>query len=191
MSKPLEEMTNEELWQLFPIILSAHNPAWISSYLKEEAILEVVVGIRNIVRINHIGSTVVPNLIAKPTIDILLEIKDETDTELLVSNIQSIGYTCSEQPNNPAPHVMFKKGYTPQGFVGQVYHVHVRYDGDWDELHFRNYLLAHPDLADEYGALKLELQKKQDHDRDAYTNAKTDFIERITRLARADSNKKP
>lgn len=191
MSKPLEEMTNEELWQLFPIILSAHNPAWISSYLKEEAVLEVVVGIRNIVRMNHIGSTVVPNLIAKPTIDILLEIKDETDTELLASNIQSIGYTYSEQPNNPAPHVMFKKGYTPQGFVGQVYHVHVRYGGDWDELHFRNYLLAHPDLADEYGALKLELQKKHERDRDAYTNAKTDFIERITRLARADSNKKP
>jgi len=84
---------------------------------------------------------------------------------------------------------MFMKGYTPQGFEGQAFHVHVRYSGDWDELYFRDYLLANPDIAAEYGKLKLELQKKYKHDRDAYTSAKTDFIKRITRLARVDKKK--
>ena len=83
--------------------------------------------------------------------------------------------------------MMFMKGYTPQGFKGQVFHVHVRYNGDWDELYFRDYLLAYPEIADEYGKLKLELKKGYEHDRDGYTHAKTDFIKRITRLARVDT----
>jgi GrpB-like predicted nucleotidyltransferase (UPF0157 family) len=78
------------------------------------------------------------------------------------------------------------KGYTPQGFKGQVFHVHVNYSSDWDELYFRDYLLKNPEIAARYGNLKLELQKKYEHDRDGYTNAKTDFIKRITGLARAE-----
>lgn len=185
MNKPLDEMTNEELWQLFPIILSEHDPVWQENFLKEKVLLEQAVGIQNIVRINHCGSTAVPNLIAKPTIDILLEVKKDTDVKELISNMQSAGYIYSEQPNNPAPHMMFMKGYTPQGFKGQAFHVHVRYSGDWDELYFRDYLLIHPEIADEYGKLKLELKRRYEHDRDGYTYAKTEFIKRITRLARA------
>jgi len=186
MNKSLNEMSNEELWRIFPIILSEHIPKWKENYLTEKMMIVQAVGIQYIVRINHYGSTSVPNLIAKPTIDILLEIKDDADIEKLVSSMQSVGYIYSEQPNNPAPHMMFMKGYTPQGFKGQVFHVHVRYSGDWDELYFRDYLLVHPEIADEYGKLKMELQKKYEHDRYGYTHAKTDFIKRITKLARAE-----
>ncbi len=190
MNKPLNRMVSEELWELFPIILSEHNPIWLKGYLKELTVLEQAVGTQNIIRINHVGSTVIPNLIAKPTIDILLEIKDDTDIERFISKVQLVGYIYSEQPNNPAPHMMLMKGYTPQGFKGQAFHVHVRYQGDWDELYFRDYLLTHPEVAEEYGELKLGLMKKHEHDRDAYTDAKTDFIQRITKLARADTKKK-
>jgi len=190
MNKPLNKMTNEELWELFPIILSEHNSIWLKRYLKEKTVLEQAVGIQNIVRINHVGSTVIPNLIAKPTIDILLEIKDDTDIERLISNVQLAGYIYSKQPNNPAPHMMFMKGYTPQGFRGQAFHVHVRYNGDWDEVYFRDYLLTHPEIAEEYGQLKLGLMEKYEHDRDAYTDAKTNFIQTITKLARTAIQKK-
>lgn len=80
--------------------------------------------------------------------------------------------------------MMFLKGYTPEGFKGQAYHVHVRYRGDGDELYFRDYLLAHPETAKEYGELKLKLKKQYEHDRDGYTDAKTDFIQRIINLAK-------
>jgi len=190
MNKPLDEMTNEELWELFPIILRKHNPIWIKRYLKEKLVLEQVIGIQNIVRMNHIGSTVIPDLIAKPTIDVLLEIKDDTDIERLIFNMQSIRYIYNEQPNNPPPHMMFVKGYTPQGFKGQTFHIQVRYNAEWDELYFRDYLLAHPETADEYGKLKLELMKKHKRDRDGYTYAKTNFIKRITKIARADVQKR-
>jgi GrpB-like predicted nucleotidyltransferase (UPF0157 family) len=187
MKRSLDEMTDHERWQLFPIILSPPNPIWKENYLKEKILLEKGIGIQNIVRINHIGSTAVPDLIAKPTIDIIVEIKKETDLDKLISSMKSIGYRYIHKPQNPDPHAYFIKGYTPQGFRGQVFHVHVRYGGDWDEFYFRDYLRKHPETAHEYGELKILLKGKYEHDRDAYTNAKTDFIKRITALARAES----
>lgn len=186
MAKSLENMTNEELWKLFPIIISQPDPAWKKGYLVEKAVIEKNIGIDNIVRISHIGSTSAPNLPAKPTIDILLEIKEDTDLHRLIKAIKELDYLYSPQPNNPAPHMMFMKGYTPEGFKGQAYHLHVRYGGDWDELYFRDYLISHPNVTAEYGRLKLELQRKYEFDRDGYTAAKTNFIRRITKLAREE-----
>ena len=152
---------------------------------RERDIIKAV-GESNIVRMNHIGSTAVPGLIAKPTIDILLEITADCDTEKLKENLISIGYIYTAQPDNPAPHMMFLKGYTPEGFKGQAFHVHVRYPGDWGELYFRDYLKEHNDIADEYGRLKTELLKTYEHDRDGYTEAKTEFISRYTDIAREE-----
>ncbi|KUO76378.1 MAG: hypothetical protein APF77_06675 [Clostridia bacterium BRH_c25] len=190
MAKALENMTNEELWELFPIIISEHKSNWNENYLTEKAIIEEAIGNDIIARMNHYGSTAVPNLPAKPTIDILLEVNDNAETEKLISDMRAIGYIYSPQPENPAPHMMFMKGYTPEGFKGQVYHVHVRYEGDWDELYFRDYLISHPDVADKYGKLKVELQKKFKNDRDGYTFAKTGFIKEITVLARKEMGDK-
>jgi len=81
---------------------------------------------------------------------------------------------------------MFMKGYTSHGFEGQAYHIHVRYPGDWDELYFRDYLKSHPETAEEYGNLKLELKTIYQYDRDAYTRAKSDFINEINKLARKE-----
>lgn len=190
MTKSLENMSNEELWKLFPIIIAEPNPVWKQHYLNEKAIIETKIGTHNIIRTSHIGSTAVPNLLAKPTIDILLETKDDTNLAQLISTIKEMGYLYSPQPNNPPPHMMFMKGYTPKGFKGQAYHLHVRYSGDWDELYFRDYLITHPDVAKEYGKLKLKLKESYEFDRDGYTAAKTDFISKITKLAREDMSNK-
>ncbi|MHB1316219.1 MAG: GrpB family protein [Christensenellales bacterium] len=179
-------MTKEELWNLFPIVLSEYNPAWREEYLAEEALLKDAVGNDHIVRISHIGSTSIPSMVAKPTVDILFEIKEGCAPERLIEAMTAAGYIYSSQPSNPAPHMMFMKGYTPYGFIGQAFHVHVRYSGDWDELYFRDYLLTHPETAKQYGHLKIKLKKKFEHDRDAYTNAKTGFIKRITKRARKE-----
>jgi GrpB-like predicted nucleotidyltransferase (UPF0157 family) len=184
MKKSLDEMSNEELWQLFPILLREHDEAWESAAREEMRALKNAVGPANIVRFNHIGSTSVKGLLAKPTIDFLLEIAPETDLERLTESICSCGYRYNKQPDNPPPHMMFLKGYTPEGFRGQAYHLHVRYPGDWNELYFRDYLRDHPDAATEYAELKRGLKERFEHDRDGYTNAKTEWIEQHTRLAR-------
>jgi GrpB-like predicted nucleotidyltransferase (UPF0157 family) len=179
-------MTKEEMLRLFPVILCEHKPEWRDTYLQEKKLIERSVGKQNIVRMSHIGSTAVPGIIAKPTIDILLEIQDDTDIPEFIRNMESCGYLFDAQPDNPPPRMKFMKGYTPEGFKGQAFHVHIRYRGDWDELHFRDYLLAHSDTAAAYAALKLELFKKYEFDRNTYTEAKTDFIKRVTALARAE-----
>lgn len=190
MNNPLQKMTNEELWVLFPIILSEHRAEWTKFYEQEKDTIISALGTKNISRINHIGSTSVPGLIAKPTIDILLEIPTDADIPSLTAALISAGYICNTQPNNPAPHLMFMKGYTPQGFRGQAVHLHVRFPGDWNELYFRDYLRSHPETAKSYGKLKQNLQLRYEHDRDAYTEAKTDFIQEATRLARKEMGNK-
>jgi GrpB-like predicted nucleotidyltransferase (UPF0157 family) len=152
--------------------------------LSEKELLERTIGLNNIARINHYGSTAVAKLPAKPTIDILVEVVHDINTNDLISLLKGIGYNYSPQPDNPAPHMMFMKGYSPQGFEGQAYHVHIRYSGDWDELYFRDYLQANPKAAKEYGRLKMELKDKYEHDREAYTKGKTKFIQRATEQAR-------
>ena len=185
--KALTEMTREELWKLFPILLTPYDPEWPTDYRIEKENIITAVGTAPIERISHIGSTAVPGLRAKPTIDILLEIKVDTDTGVLKKRLEETGYLFAEQPGKPAPHMMFMKGYTPQGFAGKVYHLHVRYPGDWDELHFRNYLIRHPEEAHRYGELKQRLMRQFEHDRDGYTDAKTGFIQEMVRRAREES----
>ena len=75
----LTQMSNEQLWELFPIVLEPHNPAWKMWYEQEAEQVCRVVGRQNVLRLSHIGSTSVPGLLAKPTVDILLEVRRGTD----------------------------------------------------------------------------------------------------------------
>jgi len=186
MKKLLSEMTDQELWALFPIVLSHYDPDWEEWYEEEEHSLLDLLDEQDVVRINHIGSTAVFGMTAKPTVDILLEIPTDTDTEKLICILEDNGYIYSKQPENPPPHMMFLKGYTEWGFADQVFHLHIRYPGDWDELYFRDYLRHHKQIAEQYGKLKKELGEKYEQDRDAYTKAKTDFIMKYTRIAREE-----
>lgn len=183
--KKLEQMTNEELWQLFPIILMEYQEAWPRIYQKEKALLENTFS-GEIERISHFGSTSVPGLLAKPTIDILLEVKREVDIDSFVKRAEQEGYLVSVQPENPTPHLLLKKGYTERGFEGQAFHVHVRYFGDWNELYFRDYLRVHEDARRKYRNLKIKLKEKFEHDRDSYTESKGELILHYTNLARKE-----
>lgn len=80
--------------------------------------------------------------------------------------------------------ISLNKGYTKEGFADNVYHIHLRCVGDNDELYSRDYLNERPGIAKEYETLKLWLWKLYEHNRDAYTNAKTEFISKWTAEAR-------
>ena len=77
MKKKLSEMTTEELWQLFPIVLTAHQNCWKGWYFEEEAMLMEI--LPNAKRISHIGSTSIPAIWTKPIIDIIIEIPKESN----------------------------------------------------------------------------------------------------------------
>jgi GrpB-like predicted nucleotidyltransferase (UPF0157 family) len=183
----LHQMTPDELGRLFPIILETPSAEWSEVYRAESRRIREAFAESEIIRMDHIGSTAIPNLKAKPTIDMLLQVSQGVKDQKIIELFVSLGYQYINRPDNPPPHMMFVKGYTIKGFEGQTCHVHVRYQGDWDELYFRDYLISHPRRAKEYEELKLELAARYRNDREAYTNAKTPFVEKINQLARGES----
>lgn len=186
MKKSLSEMTLEELWQIFPIILKDYNPEYKEWYETEKNLIEKEVHSNMIKRISHIGSSAVEGLISKPTVDILLEVDKSCDIEQLKSVLGSSGWILMVVNNEPDFKMSFSKGYTPEGFAKKVYHLHVRFLGDCNELYFRDYLIAHKDIANEYAKLKQKLALEHKHNRDAYTDAKSDFIVKYTDIAKRE-----
>lgn len=168
----LANMSLEELWQLFPIVLSPHNPKWKQWYEEEESLLSELLT-RFSPTISHIGSTAINGIWSKPTIDILVELPDTSNLKEAAQILSNADYIIMNQNDK---RISLNKGYTPKGYAERVFHIHLRCKGDCDEILFRDYLRAHPDKAKEYERLKLSLWKQYEHDRDGYTAAKSNFI---------------
>lgn len=181
--KDLKGMSLAELWELFPIVLREHNPDYTVWYEEEQIGLIDALKDCGISRINHIGSTSVSGLTAKPIVDILLELESGYDKKTVADKLQDNGWIVMSQDDS-AQTIDLNKGYTQKGFAEKVYHLHIKPVGDWDELYFRDYLREHADVAKEYGCLKLRLKEKFEHNRDAYTNSKSGFVQTYTQAAR-------
>ena len=172
-------MTLEELWHLFPIFLTEHQDCWKEWYVEEERLLKNI--LPRVTRISHIGSTAIPSIWAKPIIDILVEIPKDSNLLDYKDWMINSGYICMSESENG---LSFNKGYTEHGFAERVFHLHVRYAGDHNELYFRDYLIEFPEIASAYEKRKLSLWKEYEHNRDAYTNAKTEFVRKYTEQAK-------
>ena len=180
MRKELSEMTLDELWGLFPIVLTEHKDCWAEWYGDEQKQISAFVSDEG-VRISHVGSTSIKDIWAKPIIDILVELPVTLSMEKTKQQLIQSGYLCMCEHCN---RIDFNKGYTDTGFAERVFHLHLRYFGDNDELYFRDYLNDNPAVAKQYEALKLTLSKQYEHNRDAYTNAKGDFVKQHTQTAK-------
>ncbi len=177
--KSLKDMTLEELWELFPVVLAPHDPQWKGWAENEmESLSKVLAGFSPL--INHIGSTAVPGIVAKPIVDILVEIEPDIDWTRVKDVMEGAGYICM---SNSAARMSFNKGYTVNGFAARVFHIHFHAVGDNDEICFRDYLIDNIETAREYEQLKLSLLPRFRNNRDGYTEAKSDFIRRVTDIA--------
>jgi GrpB-like predicted nucleotidyltransferase (UPF0157 family) len=183
MNDDLQSITREELGRLFPIEIAEPDDEWPALFQAEKTRLERILGPLAI-RIEHIGSTAVPGMPAKPTIDILIEIPEGFQAaEKIFDSMRTADYLHMREQRD---HLMFVRGYTPQGLAPHSYHVHMarrEQDDWWDRVKFRDYLVNHPEVAKAYAALKYKLAAEFRHDRDGYTEAKTEFITRVTDLA--------
>lgn len=188
MKKELSEMTLEELWNLFPIYLVKPNPTlWIQYYKEEYRRIMDFLNMKNI-KLYHIGSTAINGIWAKPIIDILLEVPNDRSLEEIKMRIIANGYICMSDQNK---RKSFNRGYTKEGYAEKVFHLHLRKEGDHDEVYFRDYMNENEGLKKEYEKLKLSLLPKYEHDRDGYTKAKTDFVIKYTNIAKKEkSNRK-
>lgn len=186
MRKQLSEMTLEELWELFPIILTKHKDDWTAWYGEEADRIHTFLHIYDCT-VSHIGSTAIRSIQAKPIIDILVEISADTSMEAVKEMLVSNGYCCMCEDEKRKD---FNRGYTSDGFADKVFHLHLRFSGDNDELYFRDYMNDCPAIAKQYEELKLTLKNSFEHNRDAYTDGKEAFVRQYTKQAKKKYGKR-
>ena len=184
--KDLKSLSVKELGELFPVQLSDFSPGWKKLFQFEKDKILNLFDKGELKGKEHIGSTAIPGMKAKPTIDILLEIEKSTGTNRIISMLERIGYEYISKPENPPPHMMFAKGYSSEGYSGQTFHIHVRYPGQQDEILFRDYLINNLEARTEYQNLKLSLAAQTPDNRELYTLGKTSFVKSIVRMAKEE-----
>jgi GrpB-like predicted nucleotidyltransferase (UPF0157 family) len=156
-----------------------YSTEWQRLFAEERRRLLAAVG-AYVVDIQHVGSTSVPGLAAKPIIDIGIAVKNFEDASVCVGPIELLGYAYKGENGIP------RRRYFERGSPGS-YHLHLNELGSraWEnQILFRDYLIRHPEASQEYATIKIALARKFPLDRDGYLAAKAPFIERIMRLAR-------
>ncbi len=167
---------------MYPIIIEAYNPEWSTAFEQERE--KIAYALRDLrVQLEHIGSTSVPGLAAKPIIDILIVVENADDAVRAISPLVILQYDCRGEAGI-AGRIFFGKGEP------RTHHLHLYTSPHNPErerhLLFRDYLRAHRDAVQQYAVLKYGLAEKFRDDRDAYTEAKSDFIRGIVDRARVD-----
>ena len=154
-----------------------YDAAWPELFAREAAVLREGLG-EVALRIDHVGSTSVPGLAAKPIVDMQISVATVQPVDPYRTVLEHLGYRFKFDPEFP-DYPFFGKPPVPP----RAYHIHVCTAGGDEErrhLAFRDYLRAHPDVAAEYAAFKrriaLNYRLHVSGDREAYANAKSEFI---------------
>jgi len=161
-----------------PVIIEVWNPAWAERFQKERQRLHDIFSTCG-VTIEHIGSTAVPGLAAKPVIDIMLGATKLEDIEERIEALTSAGYSYISGFEDQLPQRRF---FILEHNGTRAVHLHavVKSSPFWHtHLAFRDILRNNPDIRQQYENLKTELAAIHRHDREAYCDAKADFIQGV------------
>ncbi len=183
MSKNCARVLNEK------VDLVEYDTRWDQMFLEEKRHLESCLPFDIVKRIEHFGSTAVPRMPAKPIIDILVEVTSlESTKNEIVPILESQGYEYFWRASFGETTPPFYAWFIKRNRSGnRTHHIHmVEKDFEhWDRLLFRDYLRENAVVATEYADLKKNLSRKYRNDRVRYTEEKTQFITRITGIARS------
>jgi len=176
-SKPVIDA--EKLWRApEPIVLVPHDPRWLADAATEcRRIAEACRAA--VIRVEHIGSTAVPGLIAKPVLDLMPLVKSYDEGFACVEPMRALGYWYAGEFGIAGRH-LFVKG------PPRTHHAHMLMDGSKEarrHLAVRDVLRANPELAARYAALKQALAPRFGDDREGYADAKADFMRELFDLA--------
>ena len=185
----LEEKIRRVLREEIAIV--AYDPAWSARFREEADHLTACLPPDLIRRIEHFGSTAVPGLAAKPVVDMLIEVTDLAATrERIAPVLEAQGYDYFWRPTFGDDVPPFYAWFIKRDSAGaRTHHIHMVeaggvFQGHWDRLLFRDFLIEHEDVAAEYAALKKQLAAAAPGDRVAYTEGKGEFVRRVTERAR-------
>jgi GrpB-like predicted nucleotidyltransferase (UPF0157 family) len=162
-----------------PLLVVDYDPGWPRDF--ERVRSAVWPGVSDVASgIEHVGSTAVPGLAAKPIIDLTVVVPGEADVARAIEGLESLG--CVHRGN-----LGIEGREAFEGLEGlPPHHLYLcpsHGPALANHLAVRDHLRAHPDAAREYGELKKRLAKQFPHDSEGYTRGKTDFLLRILRTA--------
>jgi GrpB-like predicted nucleotidyltransferase (UPF0157 family) len=172
------------------IILAPYDPAWPGLFEEEQARLQAAIG-QWAADIQHVGSTSIPGIAAKPIIDIAVHLQRLSDALFCITPLAELGYECLGEFGIPGRIYFRRRTNSPSpgqahGGVGRTHQIHMYEKSNEQyekQIVFRNYLRAHPEAAREYERLKRDLAARHD-DVEDYAMAKSDFVLEILRRAR-------
>jgi GrpB-like predicted nucleotidyltransferase (UPF0157 family) len=191
----MQETLDQKIRRLIAeeVALAPYDARWPESFRAEKAHLEACLPADLVRRIEHFGSTAIPGMSAKPIVDLLVEVADLETTKVRIAPLlDSQGYDYIWRPTHgndgPPWYAWFIKRDPATGV--RTHHIHMveTHMEHWASLLFRDYLIAHPEVAREYEALKRRLAKEFPNDRVAYTRGKTEFVVDVTTRAQAASH---
>ena len=158
-----------------------HNPQWRDAFEAEAKQVAAALG-ENVVAIHHIGSTAIPDIYAKPVVDLLVEVRDITEVDGRSSAMESLGYEVMGEYGIPGRRY-FRKD-SREGV--RTHNIHAFEAGSAEverHLAFRDYMIAHPGDAQRYSELKRKLAEEHPQSMDGYMDGKDGFIKEIDRRA--------
>jgi GrpB-like predicted nucleotidyltransferase (UPF0157 family) len=162
--------------------VAAYDERWPALFGAESTRLQAALAAAGLdVALEHMGSTAVPGLAAKPIIDILGGLRVEGDRMAAIAALVAAGYVHRGEQGIPGRD-FFRRGDPRR------YHLHLTVidSAFWnDHRAFRDWLRAHPEVAAEYARLKVELATRHPGDRESYTDGKTEFVRRVLDEAKA------
>jgi len=165
-----------------------YDPAWPRMFEEEKKHLLDCLPQDLIQRIEHFGSTAIPGLAAKPIVDVLVEVASLDETKARIAPVlEAQGYDYFWRATHGEDGPPFYSWFIKRNSAGvRTHHIHmVESDFEhWDRLFFRDYLIADPETAKEYETLKYALARNYPNDRAAYTNGKSEFVVRVTQVAK-------
>jgi GrpB-like predicted nucleotidyltransferase (UPF0157 family) len=158
-----------------------HNPRWRNAFEAEAKHIGAALG-ENVLAIHHIGSTAIPNIYAKPVIDLLIEVRDITKVDKQSSAMESLGYEVMGEFGIPGRRY-FRKDNQEGIRTHQIHSFETGSAQVKRHLAFRDYMIAHPEDARKYSELKRKLVKGHSQSMDGYIDGKDSFIKEIDRKA--------
>jgi GrpB-like predicted nucleotidyltransferase (UPF0157 family) len=172
-----------------PILILDYDPAWPALFEAERELLQAAIGDWALA-IEHVGSTSVPGLAAKPIIDIGVPLRSFEDALHCISPLFELGYQCLGEYGIPGRIFFRKLTDTPApgqdgGGIGRTHHVHAYQQDHYEfvqQILFRDYIRSHPEDARAYEQVKRRLAEEHS-DMNEYAMAKSEFVQDI--LARA------
>ena len=169
-----------------PVVIVPYDPDWPLEFESEARLIQEQIG-SYLEALEHIGSTAVPGLGAKPVIDIMPGLRQLSDARWCIRPLANIGYEYVPEFEDEMPERRYFRKGPPEARTHHVHMVETSTEFWHRHLLFRDYLRTHPVTAEEYEALKHRLAKLHATNREAYTQAKTEFIRGIVEVARAET----